>query len=90
MAGVKKARSSSNVKTGRSGATLVVVPPGLVQQWDDERKVSAATISGRIPLEFYLNFFLILLFFLTPFCQPMYRNSPATNSNASLSTVSPH
>jgi hypothetical protein len=40
LAGVERARANRDIANGRSGATLIVVPPGLVRQWDDERKVS--------------------------------------------------
>ena len=39
LQGASKARKSRDAARGRSGASLVVVPPGLVKQWDDERKV---------------------------------------------------
>lgn len=37
--GSSDARKNRDSSKGRSGASLVVVPPGLVKQWDDERKV---------------------------------------------------
>jgi len=42
LSGIEEARAKRSVKDGKSGATLIVVPPGLVRQWDDERKVRMA------------------------------------------------
>eukprot|EP00536_Pseudo-nitzschia_multiseries_P006390 jgi/Psemu1/192957/e_gw1.134.12.1 len=38
LKGAEAARANRKASEGRSGATLIVVPPGLVKQWDDERK----------------------------------------------------
>jgi hypothetical protein len=78
-AGVANARAHCDMKKGRSSATLVVVPPGLVQQWDDERRVSllsAVVIGGFLLHISSLPFFYRLHL-------PIYRNSRKTSSSAS-------
>jgi SNF2-related domain len=73
LAKVEEARKNQDTVAKRSGATLVVVPPGLVQQWDDERRV-------RMTCEQSLLANTLTL--------PLPdRNSPRTNSSASLLTV---
>ena len=39
LSGIEEARKNCNLKERRSSATLIVVPPGLVDQWKDEFKV---------------------------------------------------
>jgi hypothetical protein len=73
LAQVEAARTHQNVATKRSGATLVVVPPGLVHQWDDERKVrnKMSQRASRSHQHFFSS----------------GRNSQRTNSSASSSIV---
>ena len=49
LSAMQTARENHSIAEGKSGATLIVVPPGLVKQWDDERrKFSQNTLKSII------------------------------------------
>ena len=56
LKGIEQARANRSVKDGKSAATLIVVPPGLVKQWDDERKVSLTAFIDALSHLFYSSF----------------------------------
>ena len=64
---IKIAREKRSIPDGRSGATLIVVPPGLVQQWDDERKVDKA----------YRKIFGWIYDYICPHILPTFRSNLA-------------
>ena len=88
LSGIEEARANRSMADGRSGATLIVVPPGLVKQWDDERKVREVNICREI-YQLYFFSFALTHCHVCPI-HPMYRNSPRINSKASSSTLPTH